>query len=81
MKQAVLIPVRQDVHKVVMTCNMHVGDKKSIQHFTCKNAKRREHLGELHTDRKIILKESKRIRVTMYELDPNGSGPVMVLSK
>jgi hypothetical protein len=57
---------------------MHVGDKNSIQNFTCKNAKRREHMGKLHTDGRIILK-SKRIGVTVYELDSNGSGPVMVL--
>jgi hypothetical protein len=61
-----------------MTCKMQVGDTNSIQNFTCKNAKRREYMGELHTNGRIILK-SKRIGVTMYELDSNGSGPVMVL--
>jgi len=40
MKQVVLILVRQDVRKVVMTYNMHMGDKNAIQHFTCRNAKR-----------------------------------------
>jgi len=53
MKQVVLILVRQDVRKVVMTCNIHMGDKNSVLHFTCKNAKRREHLGQLHTDGRI----------------------------
>jgi len=48
MKQVVLILVRQDVRKVVMTCNMHVVDNNSIQHFTCKT-QREENIWDSYT--------------------------------